>query len=239
MNPAPLTCIIVDDEQYAINVLVRFINETPALKLLQTFTSSPAALSWVMDNPVDIVFLDISMPKLNGLEFAKTIQGRAHIILCTAHAEYGAESYNHNVADYLLKPVEYPRFLQAIQKIKENIQAKQAPPDFFSPDFILVPAEGRGRMLKINYEDIYYIAAAKNYLHLHTRNGLVRTLMPMKEAEQKLPVNRFLRVHHSYIVSVSKIKHLDQYAISLHNHAETIPIGAAYRAAVLKKLQHK
>lgn len=239
MNPAPISCVIVDDEQYAINVLAHFIQETPSLLLLKTFTRSPEALDWLMDNPVDVVFLDVSMPKLSGIDIAQALQGRAKVVLCTAHAEFGAESYNHAVVDYLLKPVEYARFLQAVQKIKESRLYKQPPVTEPLMDFILIPTEGRGRMAKVNFNEISYISANKNYLYIHLRTGLLRTLLSMKEVEQRLPRNLFLRVHNSYIVSINKIKQLDQHAIMLHGHAETIPIGATYRDIVLQQLNRE
>jgi two-component system, LytTR family, response regulator len=238
MNPAILTCIVVDDEQYAINVLEHFIKETAALKLLKTFTSSPDALTWCMDNPVDLVFLDINMPKLTGIEFAKQLKDRSMVILCSAHSEYGVESYNHSVIDYMLKPVEYSRFLQSIQKAKERISGKTVTAPLPGMDFILLAADSRNRMIKVNHSEIYYLSASKNYLNVHLRDPVIKTLMPLKEAESKLPGNKFIRVHNSYLVAIDKIKFLDNYNITLHHCAEAIPISATYREAVLELLNN-
>lgn len=236
MTPSIQTCIVVDDEQYAIDVLAHFINETPTLKLLNTFTSSPEALTWCMDNPVDIVFLDINMPKITGIEFARQIKDRSMVILCSAHSEYGVESYNHNVIDYLLKPVEYPRFLQSIQKAKGMVQNQNTVVPMPILDFILLPAEGRNRMIKVNHSEIYYVSGAKNYQNIHLRDQVIKTLLSLKDIENKLPGNRFLRVHNSYLVAIDKIKALDHYNIILHHCAETIPISASYKDAVLEQL---
>jgi two-component system, LytTR family, response regulator len=236
MNPATLTCIVVDDEQYAIDVLEHFIKDTPGLSLLKTFTHSPEALAWALNNPVQLVFLDISMPKLNGIEFAKQVKGRTMVILCSAHSEYGVESYNHNVIDYLLKPVEYPRFLSAIQKVKEQYGKTVAAPEM---EFIMLSAEGRNRMVKVDYDDIYYIVSAKNYLYFHLRDQAIKTIMTFKEAEIKLPRNRFLRVHNSYMIAVDKIKHLDNYNITLQLPETAIPIGPSYRDVVFEQLNFK
>jgi two-component system, LytTR family, response regulator len=236
MNPVTLTCIVVDDEQYAIDVLEHFIKDTPGIKLLKTFTNSPEALDWALNNLVQLVFLDISMPKLNGIEFAKQVKGKTMVILCSAHSEYGVESYNHNVIDYMLKPVEYPRFLTAIQKAKEYFGKTAVAPEL---DFIMLSSEGRNRMVKVNYDDIYYIASAKNYLNFHLRDQVIKTIMTFKEAESKLPRNRFLRVHNSYMVVVDKIKHLDNYNITLQHSETAIPIGPSYRDVVFEQLNFK
>lgn len=236
MNPKILSCIVVDDEQYAIDVLAHFIKETPALKLLATFTDPREAMNWTTENNADIVFLDINMPKLSGLDMARYLKDQSMVILCSAYSEYGVESYNHDVVDYLLKPVEYPRFLQAIKKARELSAQKTEKRPTPELDFILISTEGRNRMLKINHSEIYYLSAAKNYLDIHLRDQVVKTLMPLKEAEAKLPHGKFIRVHNSYLVATDKIKYLDNYTIVLQHCPEPIPISASYRKQVLELL---
>ncbi|MBL7726179.1 MAG: response regulator, partial [Dinghuibacter sp.] len=117
-----LKCIVVDDEPPAIKLIVNYIRKTPSLTCVEQFTNPLEALNWTTQNTVDLVFLDISMPQLNGLEFARLLKGKARVILCTAYREYGAESYEYGVTDYLVKPVSYTRFLEAVQKVLETIK---------------------------------------------------------------------------------------------------------------------
>lgn len=236
MNPKILSCIVVDDEQYAIDVLSHFIKETPALQLIATFTDPRDALNWTSENHADIVFLDINMPKISGLDLARTLKDQSMVILCSAYSEYGVESYNHNVVDYLLKPVEYPRFMMGVQKAREKMAQKTEKKPVPERDFILISSESRNRMIKINHCDIYYLSAAKNYLNIHLRDQVVNTLMSLKEAEAKLPHGKFIRVHNSYVVATDKIKFLDSYNIVLHHCTEPIPISASYRKQVLELL---
>lgn len=238
MSPQPLSCIVVDDEQYAIDVLARYINQTPSLKLLKTFTNSSEALSWCMDNLVDLFFLDINMPEISGIEFARHMKDKAMVVICSAHSEFGVESYNHNVIDYLLKPIEYPRFMRSVQKAKEQSQNKNnnAAP---AQDFILLAADSRSRMIKVNYSDIYYIESSRNYLHFHLRAQVIKTLMSLKEAEAKLPPNRFVRVHNSFLVAIDKIQFLDNYSVVLHDCPEPIPISAGYKDLVFQALNFR
>lgn len=238
MSAQPLSCIVVDDEQYAVDVLAKYISQTPSLKLLKTFTSSSEAMSWCMDNPVDLLFLDISMPEISGIEFARTIKDKAMVVICSAHSEYGVESYNHNVIDYLLKPVEYSRFIQSAQKAKDLAKIKVITPVTVQ-DFILLAADSRSRMVKVNFSDIYYIESARNYSHFHLRTQVVKTLLSLKEVEAKLPPNLFLRVHNSYLVSINKIQFLDNYSIVLHDCQKTIPISTRYKDHVLRTLSFR
>lgn len=226
MSLANLRCIVVDDEPPAIKLLESYINQTPALKWLKSFTRPLEALSWLTKNTTDIIFLDISMPEMNGLDFARSVKGKAKVILCTAYREYGAESYEYGISDYLVKPVSYMRFLASVQRI---IDEATAPLIKEQPGFIMVPGTGRYNRIKINFEDVLFISANKNHIIIHLGKEKKDAFMSLKEIEELLPPRQFIRVHVSYIICVDKIARVDKSTVLLKNCPEIIPIGATYR----------
>lgn len=233
MSLANLRCIVVDDEPPAIKLLESYINQTPALKWLKSFTRPLEALSWLTKNTTDIIFLDISMPEMNGLDFAQSIKGKAKVILCTAYREYGAESYEYSISDYLVKPVSYARFLAAVQRI---IDASKVSPLKEQPDFIMVPGTGRYNRIKINFEDILFVSANKNHVVIHLAKEKKEAFISLKEIETLLPSRNFIRVHLSYIVGIHKIARLDKSTVLLKNCPEIIPIGITYRESLYETL---
>src|SRR5919112_130259 len=166
-----INCIIVDDEQHAIDILIHYVGQTPFLNLVGSTTNPVEALEMVTTQKADLVFLDIQMPELSGMDFIKAIHGKAKIILTTAYSEFALESYELDVVDYLLKPVRLPRFLQAVQKVVkevgENSDTQQNTSD---GDYIFVKTESKGKLLKINLDEIDYIEGMKNYVAIY-RSG--------------------------------------------------------------------
>jgi two-component system, LytTR family, response regulator len=237
--PLPLLkCIVVDDEPPSIYLLEGYINDTPSLQWQKSFTNPLNALAWLTQNETDLVFLDISMPELNGLDFAKTIMGKAQVILCTAYREYGADSYEFGVTDYLVKPVSYVRFLAAVQKALDEAAAKKEEP-VEQNDFLMVTGTGRFAKIKINFADIHHIVASKNNVVFHMEKETKTATITLKELEARLPAKQFVRVHHSYIVCISQVARLNNNAIVMKQGVETIPIGPVYRDAVLAALKVK
>lgn len=235
MSLATLRCIVVDDEPPSIKLLEGYIKQTPALQLLNSFTNPLNALSWLTKNTTDIIFLDISMPEINGLDFAKSIKGKAKVILCTAYREYGAESYEYGISDYLVKPVSYARFLTAVQKVIDEA-AIRVPVTEHQPDFIMIAGTGRYNRIRISFNDVLFITANKNHVTIRLEKETKDAFMTMKEIEVLLPPKRFVRVHLSYIICVDKISRLDKSTILLKNCSETIPIGATFRENLLNML---
>lgn len=237
MSLARLRCIVVDDEPPSIKLLEGYINQTPALQLLKSFTRPLEALAWLTTNTADIIFLDISMPEMNGLDFAQSIKGRAKVILCTAYREYGAESYEYGISDYMVKPVSYSRFLSAVQKIinEKSVPAQPA----YKPGFIMIPGMARHNLIKINFSDILFITANKNNTVIQLEKEKKDAFISMKEIEALLPEPQFIRVHLSYIISIDKISRLDKSTILLKNCTETIPVGITYRENLLSVLNIK
>lgn len=229
-----ISCYIVDDETHAINVLKRYIDKTPGLLVLGSETDPLKAWSAIDSKIVipDIVFLDIDMPKLSGIELADLIKP-TQIIFTTAHPDYAINAFESDATDYLLKPVTYERFLKAISKAKDNLSFKNQlvilnneEEDFY------IKSGTKGKMVKLKYDDIYYIEARANYLEFHLPEKSYLTYLTMKEIEEKLPAKKFIRVHKSYIVNIKKIIALDANQIFLEKNGP-VDIGRSYRSSLL------
>jgi DNA-binding LytR/AlgR family response regulator len=232
-----INCLIVDDEQHAIDILVHYVNQTPLLHLIATATNPMEALQLVATQKVDLIFLDIQMPELTGLDFIKAIQGKAEIILTTAYSEFAIESYELDVVDYLLKPIRFPRFLQAVQKVLPlpNLEGGTQVED----DYIFVKTESKGKLLKINLADIDYIEGMKNYVAIH--RGVQKTLVftSMKELEERLPHKQFLRVQKSFIIPIAKITGIEGNLLRIKNVTAEIQIGENYKADLMDIIRNK
>ena len=233
-----INCLIVDDEQHAIDILVHYVSQTPFLHLSASTTNPIEALQTVSEQKIDLVFLDIQMPELTGIDFIKAIRGKADVILTTAYSEFALESYELDVVDYLLKPIRYPRFLQAVQKVM-----KEAPDEeedvAAEDDYVFVKTESKGKLLKINLADIDYIEGMKNYVAIHC--GAKKTLVytSMKELEERLPHKSFLRVHKSFIVPVTKITGIEGNVLRLKAVTAEILIGESYKADLMEIIRGK
>lgn len=232
-----MRCIIVDDEQHAIDILEHYVKQTPQLELAGTTTNPMEALQMVNDHNVDLVFLDIQMPELSGIDFIKALNGRARVILTTAYSEFALESYELDVVDYLLKPVRFPRFLTAVQKAAKDLQeatpARKDDGDS-EEDYIFVKTEMKGKLLKINLSDIDYIEGMKNYVAIYCQGKKTMVYTSMKEIEEKLPHKRFLRVHKSYIISIPKITGIEGNMVRLQGVQADIMIGESYKNELME-----
>lgn len=236
-----INCIIVDDEQHAIDIMVHYISQTPYLDLVASTTNPIEALEIVAKQKIDLVFLDIQMPELSGIDFAKAINGKAKVILTTAYSEFALEGYELDVVDYLLKPVRLPRFLQAVQKAMKIISENNPLPRTSTreDDYIFVKTESKGKLLKINLNDIDYIEGMKNYVAIYqgTQKTLVYT--SMKEIEERLPSQQFIRVHKSFIIAVGKITGIEGNLVRLKNVKAEILIGDSYKPELMEIVRNK
>ena len=233
-----ITCIIVDDSAESIKVLATYVEKTPFLHLLATFTEPLAALSFLQESPVDLVFSDIEMPDLTGIEFLKIVGHRSRFILSTGYAEYALEGYEHSVVDYLMKPVSFDRFLKAVQKVFNPLPTSPRVDD--QEDFILVRTETKSKMRKVATRDIYCVEGLKNYVSIYTHNDRIVALLNMKDLERKLPATQFMRVHKSYVVAVNRINTIEGNQIILEAasfYKNAIPLGATYREAFFNAFQ--
>lgn len=231
--------MIIDDEQHAIDILEHYVQQAPYLELVGTSTHPIEALQEVAAGKVDLVFLDIQMPELSGLDFIKAINGKAKVILTTAYAEFALEGYELDVVDYLLKPVRLPRFLQAVQKAMTAVQPAASTAPVEDDDYLFVKTESKGKLLKINLDDIDYIEGMKNYVAIHrgTQKTLVYT--SMKELEERLPQRRFLRVHKSFIIPLGRITGIEGNLVRLQGVQAEILIGDNYKAELMELIRNK
>jgi len=235
-----IQCIIVDDEQHAIDILVHYVSQTPYLHLAGTTTNPIEALQLVNTQKVDLVFLDIQMPELSGIDFIKAIHGKARVILTTAYSEFALESYELDVVDYLLKPIRLARFLQAVQKVVNEMgDEKEAGEETGSGDFIFVKTESKGKLLKINLTDIDFIEAMKNYVAIYRGGQKTLVYTSMKELEEHLPGRKFIRVHKSFIIPLAKVTGIEGNMLRLKDVNAEILIGESYKPALMEIIRNR
>jgi len=233
-------CLAVDDEAYASDIIASFINKTPFLELVGTTTNAFEALNMVQENKVDLVFLDIQMPELTGIQFLKICGGKCKVILTTAYPEYALDGFDLDVVDYLLKPISYERFYKAAQKAQQIISPAQyevLPAPNQANDFIFVKGDTKNKFIKVNYNEILYIEGLKNYVSVYTENQRIVTYQALRELETQLPQPPFYRVHKSYIISLEKIRMIDGNALYIGD--QSIPIGDTYREEFFKIVREK
>lgn len=219
-----LKCIIIDDEPLAIDLLKSYVLKTSYLELVGTFNSALAAISTINERQIDLLFLDINMPQINGLEFSKTIHASTRIIFTTAYDQYAVEGFRVNALDYLLKPINYTDFLQATNKALEWFKMAN-----ISHSTTSIFIKSGYRMEKIDFDNILYIENQKDYVkfHLESQKEPISSLMSMQSLEEKLPSKLFMRVHRSFIVNLNKIKTIERNCIVFGK--EYIPVSESYK----------
>ncbi|WP_316822148.1 LytTR family DNA-binding domain-containing protein [Pedobacter gandavensis] len=245
-----LKCIAVDDEPLALDIIEDYVSKVPFLELVKRTENAIEALQMVQAGGIDLVFLDIQMPELTGIQFLKIANGKSNYILTTAYSQYALESYDLNVSDYLLKPIAFDRFYKAVEKVhnqqQKNVE-QSAPVPVPAPvvtatpnahpvqDFIFVKTEHK--IQKIQLDDILYIEGLKDYISIYTKSERVITLQNMKKMEETLPSNQFIRVHKSYIISLDKIESIERSRITIFG--KVIPIGDTYRDEFFRRIDNK
>ena len=229
----PLSCAIIDDEPLAVSLLESYVLKTPFLELKGKYNSAILALPELNANPVDLLFLDIQMPELNGMEFSRMLSGNMRIIFTTAFEQYALDSYKVNALDYLLKPISYADFLQSAQKAFQWFEMthnhQNHPPESGKkePESIFIKTERR--LVQINLNQILYVEGLKDYVKIYIEGQArpVLSLMSMKAMEELLPASKFIRVHRSFIVQPEKIKVIERSRIVFGK--EYIPISDNYK----------
>jgi two-component system, LytTR family, response regulator len=232
----PLAVIAIDDEPLALRVIAAHAKKIPFLNLVATTTNPVEGLLRVQQGDIDLVLLDVQMATLTGMQFLQLLQGRCPVILTTAYAQYALEGYEYAVADYLLKPISFERFRQAVQRV----QARQlaAPPAAPAPappepaDSLFVKTDSR--LLRVSHADIYYIEGGKEYATVVTAKGNILTLTSLAKLAESLPAGQFQRVHKSYIVALNKIEAVERQRIYLAG--TVLPVGDTYRAEFARYL---
>ncbi len=225
-----IRCIAIDDEPLALRQLVDYISKTPYLELAGQFESAMKAIGFLDTNNVDLMFVDINMPDLNGMEFVKTLDNPPAVVFVTAYSEYAIDGFRVSALDYLLKPISYGDFLKSANKVRSWFENRpQAPTEVKSnKDFLFIKSEYK--ILRINFDDIKYIEGMNEYIKIHLiASKPVMTLLSMKSIEEQLPSDRFMRVHRSFIVNLSKISVIERSRIIFDGNVY-IPVSEQYKA---------
>lgn len=220
-----LKCVVIDDEPFAIEILKKYISNLPALQLVQAFDDALSAGEFLRSNPPDLIFLDIHMPDINGIELLKSLPVKPMVIFTTAYKQFAHQGFDLDAVDYLVKPIDFERFTRAVNKVIRAVQGStnQTPEEEAS---IFVRSEYK--LVKIDLEQVDYIENLGDYLKIYLNaQKPVMTLMTLKNIAEKLPAERFARIHRSYIVPLRKIISIVNQKVLLQNHVE-LPIGDSY-----------
>lgn len=227
------TCIIIEDEPLALEKTKDFVNKVPFLHLSATFDNALTGLAYLNNNKVDLLFLDINMDELTGIELLESSTIKSQVIITTAYQEYALKGYELHITDYLLKPFSFNRFLQAVNKAQENLAQRTADKQV---DFIFVKTENRLEKIMIN--DILYIEGMRDYLRIHCVNKKkIMTLQSFTELEQLIPAHMVCRVHKSYMIAINKIESIERSRIKIAD--QLIPVSETYKEAFLQLINSK
>ncbi len=233
-----IRCIAIDDSPQALGLVESYITKIPFLELLKTFNNAFDAINFMDEEVVDLIFTDIEMPALNGLEFLGSLRHRPQVIILSEQERYAVDAFNLEATDYLLKPFSFERFLRAVNKVRELNRLKTllhapTPDEMQIRDFIFIKSDYK--IIRINVDEILFIEGLKDYVKLHTTDKPVLSLLSLRNLEQGLPSDRFVRVHRSYIVALNKIDIIEKSRIKIGQH--NITISDMYRDMFLKKIQ--
>lgn len=232
-----MNCIIIDDDKFSTKIIAEFVEKTEGLKLIGSYESAVEGINYLNGSDsgsVNLLFLDIEMPEMSGIDLLKTLKVLPQVIIYSSQEKYALESYEYNVTDYLLKPVTYPRFLKAINKVKEKNEKKEEVTKESDEIFI----KNNSSLVRIKYEDILWIEALENYVVLNTFRDKYTIHFTMKAISDKMPANKFVRVHRSFIVNLSKIKVIEDNSVVIKTDigSKVIPIGKSYKDKLMNDI---
>lgn len=233
-----IRCIAIDDEPLALKQIVAYIEKTPFLELVEDFDSALNAVNWLGSNKVDLMFVDINMPDLSGMDFVKSLQHPPKVIFTTAYSEYALEGFKVDAVDYLLKPIGYSDFLKATQKAKTRFFSAPTAPEHLesNEEFLFIKTEYK--LQRINLKDIKYIEGMREYVRIFIENqSAVMTLLSMKKLDEHLPKKDFMRVHRSFIVNLNKITTIERNRI-IFDKDVYIPVSEQYKEGFQKFLEN-
>lgn len=227
-----LKCMIIDDEPLAQKGMVEYVQDIDFLDLATVCDNALQANAFLKENNVDLILLDIQMPKLSGLDFLKSLKEPPVVIITTAYQEYALEGYELNVTDYLVKPIAFSRFLKAVNKAKDFILLKQKDNSSENVSYFFLKVDNRFE--KINYDDILFAEALQNYVAIHTTEKKMLSYITFSQVEKQLPADRFIKVHKSYIVAFDKIKSVEGNIINIAQHQ--VPVSRGMKDEVMQKI---
>ncbi|WP_143306291.1 LytR/AlgR family response regulator transcription factor [Chitinophaga vietnamensis] len=230
-----IRCLIIDDEKSAIDVLAHHISKTENLQLAGSTLSALEGLSLIQQGEFDLVFLDIQMPEMTGLEIARIVHDKCKIIFTTAYTEYAIKGFEFGVVDFLAKPIPLSRFLMAVEKVMTPFNREKPKEE----EYMFVQAGAKGRIFKVNFSDIYYIEAMKNCVAIFHRDEKLIVRGTFKDIESKLPPGLLLRAHRSFFVAASKIITIEQSAVHFGGNIRPVPIGEHYKTAFYAAISKK
>lgn len=225
-----MNCIIVDDEQVSRMIVRNFVERIPVLNLVAECESAEDAFKVLKKGNIDAVFLDIEMPGMTGIELVQTLNPLPQIILITSRPDFGAQAFDHNLTDYLVKPIAYDRFEKAVEKACNNLNKSIS--DNLNKDTVFVKADNK--IVRVDFEDIYFVEALSDYVMINVEDRKYVVHYTMKSLINRLPSNMFARVHRSFIVNLNKITEIEDMSINMPQ--KSIPIGNSYKSNFLAKL---
>ncbi len=226
-----IRCLIIEDEPLAAEILRDHIGQVEQLKLIGQCRDAIQAMGLLQEENIDLIFLDLHLPRIKGFEFLQSLAVPPRIIVTTAYSEYALESYEHNIVDYLLKPIELPRFLKAIQKLLrlEKGQASPMAKQSSGPSGFLFFRVNK-KQVKVYLKEIHYIESLRDYIRVYHDGGTLVTKMPLGTLDQQLPPQHFRRIHRSFIIALDRVNTYDARSVEIEK--QTIPIGRHYRKAI-------
>lgn len=227
-----MKCIVIDDDEFSRNCLSQLIKQVDFISLSETFSDPLNALNYLASEQIDLIFLDVEMPGLTGLEFIKNLKKAPAVVLVTGKKDYAVEAFEHHVVDYLVKPVAFPRFYQSVVRAKEHAEKNTVQTQAHDQEHIFI----KNKMVwtKVSTADILWVEALGDYMVVHTKEKSHTLHTTMKDIESKLPAGKFLRVHRSYIVGVDHIASIEDNTIIIGK--KFIPIGANYNDGLRRRL---
>lgn len=229
-----MTCIVVDDEPIARKGLEDYIRDISFLTCRGSFRTAMEANTYLSEHSADLVFLDINMPRLNGMDWYRTLSNPPKVIFTTAYREYALDGFELNAVDYLLKPISFDRFLKAVNKVRQPLQppATKVTESTAADDSFFIKEEHK--LLRLYYEDILFIESIKDYIFIYTPEKRYEVLFPLKQVAQDLPAEKFMRVHRSYIIALDKVTALEGNQLLIQDYK--VPVSKAHREAVQEKI---
>ncbi len=229
-----LTCIIVDDEPPAIRLLTKYIEKVSFLKLVESYTNPLEALRFVEKNNIDLIFLDIQMPEITGIQLSKIINQKILVVFTTAYPQFALDSYDVSAIDYLLKPIKFERFYKAISKINRKFKIVEGVTTKEGDGFFFFKTDGKNKLSKVFLDDILFVEGLKNYVCVQLKDRQIITYNTLKNIIENLPDNNFIQIHKSYIISLKKIDRIDNDSVWINK--KELPIGNTYKKLFFKKI---
>lgn len=229
-----LKCIIVDDEAPAIRLLTSYVKKVPFLELIATTTDPIEAIGIIEKESLDLLFLDIQMPTITGIQLSKIVKDKVSVIFTTAYPQFALESYDLNATDYLLKPFEFERFYTAVLKVKPRNEPKN---QTATDDFVFIKTDGKNNFERVYTKEILYLESLKNYVCIHLINNQIITYNTLKHFELELPRETFIKIHKSYIISIANITKTDSLSVTMSN-GNNLPIGETYKKTFFEAINN-